>query len=285
MKHVLFATFIFLLNANVGYSQSSVWKIEGEGTKLYIGGTIHVLREQDYPLPKEFEEAYLASTVLVTELDMIEMGEPAALQKLYSNMIYEGDTTLKDILSQDVYNYLDSTCNRYGLNLSAINRYKPFMVITLLTYQELKKIGVSETGVDEYFTNKAVNDKKERKSLETFEEQLAYSLNMGNENENDFIQYSIEDMDKISENFIDLIDSWKKGEEKLLLQELNECKSNYPDVYGSTVVERNRNWIPQIERYLNSAEVEFVLFGAMHLYGEDGVLNLLQKKGYKVSQL
>ena len=40
-----------------------------------------------------------------------------------------------------------------------------------------------------------------------------------------------------------------------------------------------------LEDYLKTPEVEFVIVGAAHLVGSEGVLNKLKQKGFKVSQL
>ena len=45
------------------------------------------------------------------------------------------------------------------------------------------------------------------------------------------------------------------------------------------------NWIPHFEDYLKTPQVEFVIVGAAHLYGQDGVLQLMKDRGYKVQPL
>ncbi len=48
---------------------------------------------------------------------------------------------------------------------------------------------------------------------------------------------------------------------------------------------RNQSWIPKIEGYLRSGKVYFVVAGAAHMGGPDGVLALLKGRGYKIEQL
>ena len=52
------------------YAQSSVWKVSKGEKQLYIGGTIHMLSQSDYPLPTEFEEAYDRSKIVVFETNL-----------------------------------------------------------------------------------------------------------------------------------------------------------------------------------------------------------------------
>lgn len=285
MKRIIILFFLLQVGIFSAISQSTVWTIEGNSTKIYVGGSIHILREQDYPLPKEFEEAYKNAEILVTELDVDAMNLPSNMQKIQTAMIYEGDETLKGVLTEDVYNKLDSVCNAYGMNLGMMNKFKPSMVIIALTFQALNKLSVATEGVDMYFTKKAISDEKTRLYLETFDEQLGFLESMGDENENEFILYSLQDIEENNEVFIDLIEAWKAGEIELISSELLDFKDDFPEIYNSLVLERNNNWISHLESYFETPKVEFVVVGAMHLFGTDGILERMKEKGYNVKQL
>ncbi len=75
---ILISTFSFLS----AFSQSSVWKIKGNGNEIYIGGAIHRLRDKDYPLPNEYYNAYNKSEILVTESDGSKLEDPENFKKL-----------------------------------------------------------------------------------------------------------------------------------------------------------------------------------------------------------
>jgi uncharacterized protein YbaP (TraB family) len=284
MKHTILATF-FLLKVFVLFSQSSVWEVEKDGAKIYIGGTIHILREQDYPLPEQFQTAFNHSEILVTELDLKEMTSPANMEKLMKVMMYDDERTLKTVLNENVYSDLDSVCRQFGMNLLMMDKFKPSMVIMTLTFQALNKIGVKSEGVDTYFSNKAVADKKSFLFLETFDEQLSFIENMGKENDDEFVRYSIRDLEEQLAGFNDMIDEWKAGKSELMLTQLLKFEQDYPEIYKTLLVNRNTNWILLLESYFETPEVEFVLFGAMHLYGSSGILQQLQSRGYNIRQL
>lgn len=284
MKHIIVVT-LFLLKVFITFSQSSVWEIEKEGAKIYIGGTVHILREQDFPLPEQFLTAYNHSEILVTELDLKEMYSPTNIGKLQKGIMYDDERTLKTVLSKDVYSELDLACKQFGMNLLMMDKFKPSMVILTLTYQAMHKIGVKSEGVDIYFANNAVADNKSSLFLETFDEQLSFIENMGNGNEDEFVRYSIRDLEEQLASFDDLIEEWRVGNSELMLTQLDTYEKDYPEIYKTLLVERNNNWIPQIEGFFETKEVEFVLFGALHLYGPDGILQQMRQKGYKVEQL
>ena len=285
MKHLIFTAAILLLISFTAYTQSSVWKVEGNDTEFYIGGSIHILRNQDYPLPDEFYEAYDKSDILTTELDINEMNNPQNAMKMQQKLMFQDEKTLSSVLSEDVYNKLDSVGKEMGLNIKMMDKFKPSMVIITLTFQSLQKLGVTSEGVDAHFTDKATRDEKSLLFLETFDEQLGFIENMGKGNEDEFVLYSIEDIENNENDFIDMIEDWKSGKEEILLDQIQDFKQNYPEIYETLVVKRNNNWMSHLEKYLDTPEVEFVVVGAAHLLGPDGVLNKLKAEGFKVSQL
>ena len=66
---------------------------------------------------------------------------------------------------------------------------------------------------------------------------------------------------------------------------ISPWKDRLPKIYNSLVVERNNKWIPQIETMLKTKEVELILFGALHLIGEEGILSQLKKLGYTIENI
>ncbi|WP_167616874.1 TraB/GumN family protein [Maribellus sediminis] len=285
MKHLLFTTAILLHISLAANSQSSVWKVEGNNTEFYIGGSFHILRNQDYPLPNEFYEAYDKSEILTTEMDMNEMNNPANALKVQQKLMFQDENTLRGVLSEEVYSKLDSVSKGLGMNIKAMDKFRPSMVVIALTFQSLQKLGVTTQGVDVHFTDKANRDAKSLLFLETFDEQLSFIESMGAGNENEFVLYSLEDIETNEKEFIDLIEDWKIGRQDLIEKQMQDFKLNYPDIYETLVVKRNNNWMSHLENYLKTPEVEFVIVGAAHLSGTDGVLNKLKQKGYNVSQL
>jgi len=267
------------------FSQSSVYEVQGNGTRFYIGGSIHLLREQDYPLPKEFDVAFDNSEILVLEADISKMEDPAIAQKMLGMTMYQDDRTLKTVLSEEVYNELKTACASYGISMANMGKLKPSMVIMTLTIMELQKLGVASEGVDKHYLNKALKTDRSVLYLETIDEQMSLIAGMGEGNEDEFVKHSLNDIKENSDIFEELIDTWKDGTANPMLKQIKEFKADYPELYQSLLVDRNNTWIPQLEGYLETKEVEFVVAGALHLYGSEGVLQQMKDKGYKVKQL
>ena len=59
----------------------------------------------------------------------------------------------------------------------------------------------------------------------------------------------------------------------------------YPELNQALVINRNNDWLPYIEQALQEMEPVFIVVGALHLLGKEGLIAPLQEKGYLVQQL
>ncbi|CAA6676363.1 MULTISPECIES: TraB/GumN family protein [unclassified Lentimonas] len=266
-------------------ADSSVWKISKGEQSLYIGGTCHVLRSTDYPLPAEFDQAYEAADTLVFEIDPAAAQDPAFAMQLLAKASYSDGRTLKSVLSADAYAALAKQGKQSGLPIELLNSLKPGMVMMMLTMQELTKAGVTEEGVDMHYHARGLKDGKSVDSLETPEFQIDLLTSMGEGIEDELVLYGLEDLSHMKELFNELIAAWRSGDlaqiEALFISDMVD----YPELYSKLLVDRNRRWIPQIEAYMKTPEIEFVLVGAAHAASKDGILALLKNRGYTVEQL
>lgn len=283
--------FVTLIIANSLQAASPVWKISkmssmGEEQVVYLAGTIHLLGESDYPLPKGYETAYQKADIVAFEIDLRETQTPSFQQHFLMQMRYPYGETLKLHLKASTYLKLKKHLRERGVDIKNFDHYKVGYVSMNLTVLELQKLGMAGTGVDQYFTEKAIADGKPILSLETTDEHFEYIANLGQGRENDYIKYSLKEIKDLPEMLATTKRHWRNGDlagfEKDILQPMQEA---FPQAVDSLLVERNQNWLPQIEEMLKTDKVELVMVGNLHLASDEGLIALLQAKGYQVSQL
>lgn len=286
MKKVCIALYLCLLMAAPALCESSVWVVKDGDHTLYLGGTVHMLRETDYPFPAEYDKAYQKSDVLVLEADINAVQKPEFQQLIMSKAMYTDGSTLQSVLSEEAYAKLSDFCTKNGLPLASMQSAKVWMIGLSMAMMMMQQIGATAPGVDKYYYGQAATENKAVKFLETPEEQINVIASMGEGNESEFIIYEIDDFAKMKEDFDSLIKAWKAGDVKLMDELfLKELAEKFPKLYASLMTDRNRNWIPKIEEQLKTPETEFVLVGSGHLVGEEGVINLLKAKGYSVEKM
>lgn len=283
---ILYSSLLTLLFFSVSvFAQTSVWQISKNNKVLYIGGTIHVLQQDDYPLPEEFNKAFNSAEKVVFETDLTEARSPAFAQRMMKQMHYPSGQSLRENLDEHTYKRLAEYFSG-RMPMSQIDGLKPGMVIIVLSAIEFQRLGMVMAGVDEYFWRQAQNENKAMGFLETVEEQLAFIENMGKGNENEMISKTLDDIQQIESIISSLKTAWRSGNESKIKQLIvQEMIDDYPQVYQDLLIRRNLTWLPRIEAMLDNDEVELILVGALHLIGDDGLLQLLRDKGYEVSHL
>ena len=286
MKKMLLVAMLLVFPLENLNAESMIWKVEKGSEVVYIGGTVHLLRESDYPLPEEFLDAFANADILVLEADMGEINSLEVQQKIMAGATCPPGEGLDQVLSKEAYDALAEYCQQNGLPIEAMNQFKPSLVSLTILGLEMQKLGLSmELGIDTYFYHRAIDEGKDLLYIETIDEQIAYILAMGEGRESEYMLKSLSDLHKMPEELEDMIQYWKTGDddkmEDLILAEVRE---KYPEIYESLIKERNERWLPQIEALFLTEEDELVLVGAGHLIGEDGIISMLKERGYSVEK-
>ena len=286
IRKIVFAmSFIVLIFSFTAHASSPVWKVSKGNNHLYLGGTIHLLGKADYPLPSAFDKAYENSSRLVFETDIQKFNTPEYQKIFMGKLTYSGQRTIKDVVNTKTINALEKYLASRGIPLTQIIKFKPGMLVMMLTVIELQRLNIAGMGVDEFYINKGLKDDKKFSYLEEVEEQLSFLVDMGKDNPDELIVYTLRDMEKLPEQMALMKNAWRKGDNFALKEvALTPWEKDFSELYNTLLVQRNNKWIPKIERMLITKEVEFVLFGALHMVGDDGVLAQLKARGYTIQR-
>ena len=277
---------VFLLSLSQAIADTSVWSVRSGDNVVYLGGTVHLLRPGDYPLPDEFEQAYQASSELYFETDIAAMSDLSVQVKMLQQLTYGDDKSLSTVLSDEAYAALTAYTATAGLPIAMLDKFKPGLLISTLQILVFQSMGFTPQGVDAFFHTRAVADGKAEGQLETVQEQIGFIAAMGEGNESEFILLSLEELAEIGDVIESMIDAWRSGDTEGLSELfVEDMKIEAPALYDSLLLQRNLKWIPQIDSMLQDADTEFVLVGAAHIVGENGLLDLLSQKGYEINQL
>lgn len=283
-----FAIAVLCLVPLVATARSSVWTVEhADGVALYLVGSVHVLRESDYPLPAEFETAYTGAGRLVfeTDLDALEEGRMQAL--VLSRGLYPEGDGLGNHLDETTYRRLMAFCRERSLPLAQFERMRPWLLVLSLSAMEMESLGFGrETGLDAHFHARAVADGKEIEGLEPPDEHLALLAALDQELGEALVGDFLEDMRRLRGMLDDLVAAWRQGDEGALDALVSrDMAERSPALHRRLVLERNRRWLPRIRELIDAGEPAMVVVGSAHLVGEGSVVDLLRRAGYRLKQL
>jgi uncharacterized protein len=289
---VFFAAFLVLLVWSVPlYAQgrtgkSCLFKVTAPGSTVYLLGSIHFMREANYPLKDTIERAFAASSNVVFEVNMSEMDSPDTQALMLSKSVFTDGNTLEKSLSPAVYRSLAEKTGEFGLDVKLLDSFKPWSVAMTLIGLKLNQLGFDPAqGIDRYFHTKAQAAGKRTFSLETMSYQIGLFDSLSRQEQELLVEQTLNDFDTMESEMGEMLRYWTNGDIGNLERMLLKSFVDYPGLYQTFLVRRNRNWVSQIETFLNQKKDWFVVIGAGHLLGQDGLVNLLRWKGYLVEQL
>ncbi|KPJ92293.1 MAG: hypothetical protein AMJ53_09645 [Gammaproteobacteria bacterium SG8_11] len=271
--------------AHSAYAKSFFWKAQSPTTTVYLLGSIHFAKPDIYPLDPKIEEAFETATYLVVELDQKQLDQDNMRRHILKHGMYEKPDTVESHISESTLELLKDYLQRHDMPLEGYNRMKPGFLAMTLSIAHVIRLGyLPDHGIDMYFLNKA-NDKKVLQ-LENYTDQLDLFFNMPDEEM--FLNHTLSQLEDIENQIDDTVKAWKGGDTQHMLENvLIKPQQDYPqlrDVYTRIYTDRNIKMTEKISQYLKDNNIYFVVVGAGHLIGEQGIVNLLIKRGYRLTQ-
>jgi len=264
-----------------------MWKATSPSHRVvYLVGSVHVLTADYYPLDPAFDEAFKSSDILVEELDMREMlGANSQMEMLSRGMLPAGQTIDK-VVSADTMSAVTKKLSDLGMPFEPMKQFKPWLLSMILQAFEWQKSGFNaDLGLDKHFYDQAIAAGKQVQGLETLAFQLSRFDEMSMDTQDRLLSETINELETTKTSFTRMADAWKTGDvptiEELVLKDLKD----EPQMYDRLLMQRNRTWLPKIEALFSRPKPAFVVVGAAHLVGSDGLLQMLKAKGYQIEQL
>jgi uncharacterized protein YbaP (TraB family) len=290
MRHRALAAIVVLVLASMpALAQRTgnqfMWKVEGPGGSAYLLGSLHVLTADSYPLSATINKAFAESKTLVEEVDIDETNDPMIMMAALSKAMLTDGRTLEQIIRPELFAEVKARAEKAGLPIMAIQRMKPWLVALTLMAPTLQAAGFKpELGIDRHFFDRAKDSGMKRQALETMAFQIDQFDALPPKLQEDLLKSTLEDLDAEVSGVKEMALAWTFGDvaaiEKLTLASLKEA----PELYQRLLVDRNRNWMPHVEACIKNGSGCFIVVGAAHLVGPDGLPALLIQKGYKVTQ-
>jgi uncharacterized protein YbaP (TraB family) len=233
-----------------------LWKVQLKTKVVYVLGSIHYLKKEVYPLDEKIENAFDKSDILVVEANINDI-KKEDIQKLIGSAFYPENETLEKNVSTETYEMVKKELGGLGLPPEVTNKQRPWFLALIL-------------------------------ELESFDYQINLFSQLSDKDQELLLLYTLKDIDVLKQELDRLIQAWTsgdtKGVESIVTRSLAEDKRLSP-IYEKLIYERNRNMASKIEDYLKTKETYFVIVGAGHLVGNQGIIEILKGKGFLVEQL
>ncbi len=275
-----------LAQADTAEHPVTMWMAEGASNRVYLLGSVHLLRERDHPLPRVIDDVYEDAEMLYMELDMDDL-DPLLMQATVNRLgMLDDGRSLRDVMGEELYAEAMAKAAELDLPLEMLDRTEPWLAAITVEQLALSRIGFNPSyGVEMHLLKKASADGKEILGFESVEQQLAYLDGLSLAAQRELLMQTLAESAGIHDIMDELILAWRSGDIDYLEQTLLDDISGYPELYDAIVANRNRLWVDTIDALLEHGEDYLVVVGALHLVGEDGVPQLLQRRGVNITQM
>ena len=282
----ILVSLVGLLGSLTASAEAPVWAIHGAHNTVYLAGSVHLLRSKDAKLPAAFDRAYTDAKAIVMEIDLDDLDPSAAQGWMLEHGMIPDEKTLLDVIGKKRYERVEQEGNRLGVPVEALQQLEPWLAAMTLAELQYVKLGFDpEQGVEKQLQRRANADHKEITGLETLQEQLGFLAGMSLDDQAKFLDLTLEEMHEMEGETDNLLNAWRTGNTQQLASMLSDEYKVAPALYRMLVADRNKRWMPQIEKLLKSDKDYLVVVGTLHLVGTGGLLDLAKARGFEAKQL
>lgn len=271
-----------------GPGTPALWRIADEDTELYLFGTVHILRPETDWRSDHVDAAFNSADRIVLEVDATSLPAQQEMARLLPEYgMFPKGTNLLDHLDPAEEAAISSASERFGIPLSGIARFKPWLISAQLMLLNTQADGFDpNSGIEMVLTEEAKSSGKDFAYLETQADQLIALSGGTLEDQIDSLVLSARTIDRGADMLDRIVAEWADGDLTGLGALLSEpTLIGGEDAYNTLLVNRNRNWVPQIKAMMDDPGVTFIAVGAAHLAGPDSVVEMLRAEGLVVEGL
>jgi uncharacterized protein len=286
----IFKTLLFLHFALLSFAsdaKSTLWQIKNSQSPVYLLGSIHVGKEEHYPLPKDVLDTFNRVDSIAVELDITKINQMSMLNTIRKIAFLDEGKSLGDVLDANTYKRLQQQLKKTPVPFA--EKMKPWMVSQTMVLTKLSQVGYSEKyGIDKFFIRKAARLQKPVLELEKLETQLNALSAFEQLNQNLLINQTLDQLPTIEAMMEQLFTHWRHGDLakiKEFTQEQFPNKGEYAQLNKLLLHDRNKQMSEKIDSYIKSKKSILVIIGSAHFVGDENIISILSNKGYKIEQI
>jgi uncharacterized protein YbaP (TraB family) len=267
------------------FSRGLLWRVSKPGlAPSHVFGTIHIPDPRVLLIPDPVRRALAQSKSYAMEIEF----HPAMEARFFEAAQFEDGRRLEPMIGAEAYAQLQAALRPRELPEAVIARMKPWAALANLT---VTPEDYDPFTLDQKLYALARTRRLPAFGLEGIEEQIAVFEGIPPDSQVALLRHGLAER----EHFVGLIEptiqAWLKRDLALLDAVHERTIVRYPQmaehyrtltrhlIDNRSVVMAHRLFLP-----LRKGGV-FVAIGADHLYGEKGVLRLLQKQGYRITRV
>ncbi|WP_462115828.1 TraB/GumN family protein [Lysobacter xanthus] len=266
-----------------------LWRVSDGDNRLWLLGSFHLLKKSDYPLSADVDRALDDAESLVFEVAPDDLNDPGITARMVALATSDPAASIARAIPADLAAPLDARLRGFGLDPAQMSRFEPWFVdVTMVTLLGQRSGFAPEDGLDRNLMARAQAAGKPVTGLETVAQQLATLDGTPVDEQVASLREFVAEGDGAKAHLEELHGAWRRGDVATLERMTREeMRDRTPVTYQQLNADRNRAWMPALESRLAQGKGHDVLVvvGALHLLGEDGVVEQLRRRGYRVERV
>ena len=268
-------------------SSPFLWKTQiGEST-IFLAGSVHAARPQNFPLDKAYLEALDASDAIILELaEDRETIKKLSVKFFEDYRVPEENYLLKHLSTKARKEIIDLLGEQ---NTTLFEQYEPWVAFIQINARTIKKAGYDVLlGVDFYLRSLAAEKGKAILGLEDPIGQIKiFRLKIPFKNQIQIVENILNHLEqgarKQAELFQHYYDNDQAGFEKCFLSAFDFKNPVSKAGYDKALGHRNHTMVEGLERIaLETPGTYMMVVGSGHYFGPDNIRQLLTERGYSI---
>lgn len=266
------------------FDKGLLWRVEKAGAApSYVFGTVHLADKRVTALPEAVRKHFDAAGSFTMEVSP----DQSNVMALAARMVYLDGRDLPGAIGEELFRKLAPLVANLGLPAEMVRLFRPWAMVMLLQMPQQQP----EDVLDFVLQRMATQQGKSLGYLETVDEQVAAFEGLSEEEQVVLLKHTVEtyhelkaQTEKLLQAYLqrDLGLMWQLGEAEVAQRpELKSVKQAFD---RRLLFDRNTRMVSRMQPQLK-AGAAFIAVGALHLYGEKGVLNLLARDGYRLTRV
>lgn len=291
MKPILLLVLLGLISAcaHAEPPKPLLWRVSDGDNHIYLLGSFHALKPEDYPLSPAVDAAVTDAERYVFELSPAELRSPDLGANMAKAALIGGGKTLRDTLPAPLMAELQTYLDRNAMAAGSIIHYQPWFISLIISVTEMQRIGYDpKLGLDQQLIDRIADSGRPATGLETADEQIAALAGMTATEQQMALREALDEAAHFRTEMDALHSEWRAGDANALFARMGtELKLRYPALYRRIDVDRNQAWLPKIRAMLDQEHHDdsLIVVGSLHLLGPDGLVAKLKAAGYRVQRL
>jgi len=270
--------------AQVAYDKGLLWRVEKSGVApSYLFGTIHIADPRVTALPDVVRNQLDAAKSFTMEVAL----DSPNIATLAARMVYTDGRDLPGVVGEELFGKLASLMAQQGMPAEIVRMFKPWAVALMLSMPQQE----SENVLDFMLYRAASARGKPVLYLETADDQVSAFEGMSEADQIALLRHTVETHAELAATTEKMVQAYLQRDLGAMWRIDQEDVKDRPDLKQVNDVfvqrllfERNTRMAERMQPQLREGNA-FVAVGALHLYGERGLLNLLARDGYRVSRV